>query len=230
MSSTSSTTPSSLRRAALLALLATGCATSVPAGSAAAPEGERPAAPVPVAPPAPPPAPVLNLEYGNLSTKATFQVDLSGTDVHVELVGRRAPADTGRPAAAGATGSASRGVTENVTRTEEAVTGRARLLADSALRGAGQNADSTTARVVAAIRKAQEYFYQGRYSEASDAARRAISIRPTAEAHALAGSISWVRKEREDARLHWLRARELDPAFPGIASVLDSLLPAESAR
>lgn len=107
---------------------------------------------------------------------------------------------------------------------------RARMLADSALRGGNLATDSTTAKVVAAIRKAQECFYQGRYAEASDLARMAISIRPTAEAHALAGSISWVRKEREDARLHWLRSRELDPSFPGLKSVLDSLPTPESRR
>lgn len=100
---------------------------------------------------------------------------------------------------------------------------RARMLADSAVRDGRESADSTTAKVVAAIRKAQECFYQGRYAEASDLARLAIAIRPTAEAHALAGSISWVRKDREDARLHWLRARELDPNFPGLKAVLDSL-------
>lgn len=222
MSSTSSTTPSRIRKAAGLAVLLSGCAAFVPAERApAAPEVVRTVA-EPAAPSAP--APVLTLEYGNRSTKATFQVDLSGSDVHVELSGRALRADSTR------TTPAARMVTESVVRSEDVMMPRARMLADSALRGGNLAADSTTAKVVAAIRKAQECFYQGRYAEASDLARMAISIRPTAEAHALAGSISWVRKEREDARLHWLRARELDPSFPGIKAVLDSLPTPESRR
>ncbi len=222
MNSTSCTTPSRLALATGLACLLCGCAASVPAQRAI----DQPQIARPVVEPAAAaaPAPVLTLEYGNRSTKATFQVDLSGSDVHVELSGRALRTDSVR------TAPVARAVTETVAKVEDPVLPRARMLADSALRQNGAASDSTTAKVVAAIRKAQECFYQGRYAEASDLARAAISIRPTAEAHALAGSISWVRKEREDARLHWLRARDLDPTFPGLASVLDSLPAVEIRR
>lgn len=222
MSSIFCITPSKVRQTAVLACVLTGCASTVPVDKpVAALEPSRPATETAST------STMLSIEYGNRSTRATFQVDLSSADVQVELSGRTLRTDTVRSAMPQV---APRVVTESVVRSEDAMLPRARLLADSAVRGESATTDSTTAKVVAAIRKAQEFFYQARYAEASDMARKAIAIRPTAEAHALAGSISWVRKEREEARLHWLRARELDPAFPGLSAVLDSLVSVESRR
>jgi hypothetical protein len=47
-----------------------------------------------------------------------------------------------------------------------------------------------------------------------------LALRPTPEAHALAGSIAWVGGDRDRARAQWKAALALDPVHPGVAEAL----------
>jgi hypothetical protein len=165
---------------------------------------------------------LLTLEYGNRSSKASVQIDLSGTDVQLDMSGSRVPKDTtARAAAKPAKVAASDAPTDPATSDDEG-TKKAKRLVESTRVQSGDGSDTALRKVVQYIRKSQEMFYAGRYAEADDNARRANELKPTAEGLALAGSISWVRKDRANARRNWLAARDLDPDFPGLAGVLDS--------
>lgn len=166
---------------------------------------------------------ILTLEYGNRSSRASVQIDLSGTDVQLDMSGSREGRDTAIRARPGATDP--RHPWQAVPPPEDEGTLKARRIVDSTRIKSGDIPDSTLRKVVQHIRRSQEMFYAGRYPEAEDNARRANELKPTAEGLALAGSISWVRKDRENARRNWLAARELDPGFPGLAGVLDSAAP-----
>lgn len=185
-----------------------------------------PVAPAPVPPsvsePSPEKATLLTLEYGNRSSKASVQIDLSSTDVQLDMSGSRPPKDTAAKSAGSASAEPARAAAPVV---DDEGTRLARRLVESTRVQPGEGSDSTVRKVVQHIRKSQELFYAGRYAEAEDNARRANELKPTAEGLALAGSISWVRKDRASARRHWLAARELDPDFPGLAGVLDSAAP-----
>jgi hypothetical protein len=191
-------------------------------------------------------APVLGLEYGNRSTRATLQLDMGSEDIQVEMTGSPARRDTSRTepraqvvqVAAPTAPVPPPAAAPQPPVCEDSLLARARRLVDSAVRAATKPQvrdssardsgsarpsvpDSVTRQVVAEIRKAQESFYKGRYQESAEHAERSIAIHSTAEGHALAGSICWVRKDRECARRHWLQARALDPDFPGLSAMLD---------
>jgi hypothetical protein len=172
---------------------------------------------------------ILTLEYGNRSSKASVQIDLSGTDVQLDMSGSRLPKDSTPRAPSKATKTASSDVDASPATADDEGTRKARRLVDSTRVQAGDGSDSALRKVVQYIRKSQEMFYAGRYAEADDNARRANELKPTAEGLALAGSISWVRKDRETARRDWLAARQLDPDFPGLAGVLDSAAPRQES-
>ena len=188
--------------------------------------------------PDPPPAvpesksPVLGIEYGNKSTRATLQIDLGSQDVQVEMTGivRR---DSVRPAAA-PTPLPPQAVPQppappSPPSLPDSSSLRARRIVDSASVPRSSVPDSVTRRVVGAIRRAQEAFYKGRYQEADAEARRSVALWPTAEGWALLGSVAWVRGDKEDARRSWLRARDLDPDFPGLSAMLDPPTPRQEA-
>jgi len=164
-----------------------------------------------------PKRPTLGLEYGNRSTRATLEMDLGDEDIQVEMTGNRSARDTERTQAPRGS-SSSRAA-------DDSGAARARRIVDSASDrpSASSLPDSVTARVVAAIRLSQEAFYKGRYREAFDQARRSISIHATPEGCALAGSAAWVLKDMDSARRFWLQARALDPGYPGVSAMLDSL-------
>jgi hypothetical protein len=202
-------------------IVSPGCAVHPPPGA------QAPAPAVPLQTPPEKPT-LLTLEYGNRSSKASLQIDLSSTDVQLDMSGSRPPKDTAartaaKPAGSTATEPSPQPAAAAVA--EDEGTQRARRLVESTRVQPGEAPDSTVRKVVQLIRRSQEMFYAGRYAEAEDNARRANELKPTAEGLALAGSISWVRKDRQTARRHWQAARELDPDFPGLAEVLDSAAP-----
>ncbi len=175
--------------------------------------------------PTPPKPTLLTIEYGNHSANATLQLDLSSTDVQLEMSGMRQKRDSStRSALPGPARSTQPPSPTTSSTSTDSGTILARRLVDSTFHTLGdQETDSTLRQVVRHIRKAQEMFYAGRYAEAEDNARRANEVKPTAEGLAIAGSIAWVRKDRDNARRNWLKARELDPSFPGLSTVLDSV-------
>jgi len=190
---------------------------------------------------------ILTLEYGNRSAKASLQLDLTGTDVQIEMSGARTKNDTawrnapapaayapspsqpqnpsGQPVVVNVTSApgANQGRQQASPAPEDSGTLRVRRIVDSTVTiTTNKTPDSTLRKVVSHIRKSQELFYAGRYAEAEDKARRANELKPTAEGLALAGSIAWVRKDKDGAMRNWTQARELDPEFPGLAAMLDS--------
>ena len=83
----------------------------------------------------------------------------------------------------------------------------------------GSNED-VTSKVLAGIRKAQELFYQKRYPEALMMVRQSLDAQPTAEGHALAGSISYMMGKNGLARRHWEDALRLNPDMPAVENML----------
>lgn len=221
MRSTSSTSRSDFGRTggALGALLVCwGCATSAPPPLRA----EESFQPVPAAA-TETKAPVLGLEYGNLSTKATLQIDLGSEDVQVEMSGAPARRDSARTVSVSqAPQSAVPVAAPPPSPPSDPTAQKARRLVDSAVPRTVMP-DSVTRRVVGSIRKAQEAFYKGRYPEAAESARRSVALWPTPEGWALLGSIQWIRGDKDEARRSWLKARDLDPDIPGLAAMLESI-------
>lgn len=80
-----------------------------------------------------------------------------------------------------------------------------------------------TDKVLLGIRKAQEFFYQRRYPEALDMVRQSLNARPTAEGHALAGSIHYMMGATGLARRHWQQALRLNPDMPAVVNMLDKI-------
>jgi hypothetical protein len=187
-------------------------------------------APAPVAPRPEPKQPILGLEYGNRSTRATLQIDLGNEDIEVAMSGspsrhdatQTAPPQPPTPAAAAPVAKAP---AQPVAVPDDSGAAQARRIVDSAAARPARAAvpDSVTRRVVGDIRKAQEAFYKGRYQETYDLSLRSIAIHPTPEGCALAGSAAWVLKDKESARKYWLQARSLDPDFPGVSAMLESI-------
>ena len=220
MRSISSTTRSDRFRVptavACLWLLATlgGCATE----SVSTDHPPEAAPPAPAATRAEPKQPILGLEYGNKSTRATLQLDLGSEDIQVEMSGNPSRGEA-------SVTEASPKAPKTPPAPDDSGAVQARRIVDSASTRPSRAAvpDSVTRVVVGDIRKAQEAFYKGRYQESYDLALRSISVHATPEGCALAGSAAWVLKDKESARRYWLQARALDPDFPGVATMLESL-------
>ncbi len=82
------------------------------------------------------------------------------------------------------------------------------------------NNEDVTSKVLTGIRKAQELFYQKRYPEALAMVRQSLDAQPTAEGHALAGSISYMMGKSGLARRHWEDALRLNPDMPAVENML----------
>ncbi len=176
---------------------------------------------------APEPPTVLNVQYGNQAARASLQVDLQGSDVYVEMTGRAPRGDSSSAASmpmretnasedgrSSSHSSSSR--TDSVFRREET-----RSIVEAA--GRAEARDSVTARVVGAIRKAQEAFYQGNYADAQRLAQSSLEEHPTAEGYALSGSIAWVQKDYSMAGRQWRAALALNSEYPGVSAMLQKL-------
>lgn len=87
-------------------------------------------------------------------------------------------------------------------------------------RAEADNGD-VTAKVMSGIRRAQELFYRKRYPEALLAVRSSLEARPTAEGHALAGSIHYMKGEAGMARRQWMEALRLNPDMPAVVNMLE---------
>lgn len=164
--------------------------------------------PEPESVPEPPlPGSVVNLEFANGTSKASVVVDLASTDVHIEMRTRPkvdSPNGTKVPA----------------TRSEAAPAEPKALPGTAATPPSPVATDSVTRLVVAGIRRGQDLFLRGEHERARQETEATLALRPTAEAHALAGSIRWTTGDRTGARKAWQEALRLDPAQPGVADML----------
>jgi hypothetical protein len=165
-------------------------------------------APEPEAAPEPPvPGSVVNLEFVNGTSKASVVVDLASTDVHIEMRTKPKVDSSNGPKAPAA-------------RTETSPAEPKALPGTAATPPSPAATDSVTRLVVAGIRRGQDLFLRGEHERARQETEATLALRPTAEAHALAGSIRWVTGDRAGARRSWQEALRLDPAQPGVADML----------
>ncbi len=78
-------------------------------------------------------------------------------------------------------------------------------------------------RVLAEIRRAQEWFYQKKYPEALDMTKLSIQKQETAEAYALMGSILFMMGDKQGARESWIQSLRLNPDMPSVSAMLERL-------
>jgi Flp pilus assembly protein TadD len=174
------------------------------AGCAPAPMRAAPAAATAPEPPAP--GTLVTLEFANATAKASMQIDLASTDVQLDM--RTSPRK------------------DSVLRRGDNTALRASSLPGATPSTAATAAplpsptDSVTRAVVAGIRQAQGHLLRGDLAQARSAVETSLALRPTPEAHALAGSVAWVGGDRDRARAQWKAALALDPAHPGVAEAL----------
>jgi len=159
------------------------------------------------APTVAPAASVVNLQFANGSSKASLAIDLSNTDVQLDM--RTQPKKDSTQPGRGPSRDSSAARTSALPGTS----------ADSP-RVSKEATDSVTRAVVSGIRRGQDLFLKGDMAKAKSAVDATLAMRPTAEAYALAGSIAWVRGDKELARAHWQASLALDPAQPGVSDML----------
>lgn len=167
-------------------------------------------APEPESAPEPPvPGSVVNLEFVNGTSKASVVVDLASTDVHIEMRTKPKVDSSNASKAPAARSDAAPAPAEPKV-----------LPGTAATPPSPPATDSVTRLVVAGIRRGQDLFLRGEHDRARQETEATLALRPTAEAHALAGSIRWVTGDRAGARRSWQEAIRLDPTQPGVADML----------
>ena len=187
-----------------MAQVLTATVLAAMAAVAAKPVTEPESAPEP-----PLPSSLVNLEFTNGTSKASVVVDLASTDVHIEMRTRPKPDSGAQPKAPAARTDAAPAPSEPKP-----------LPGTAATPPSPPATDSVTRLVVAGIRRGQDLFLRGEHERARQETEATLALRPTAEAHALAGSIRWVTGDRAGARRSWQEALRLDPAQPGVADML----------
>lgn len=179
---------------AFLVLLAVTCAGAAKPAPVEAPESEAAN------------GSVVTLQFANGSSKASVSVDLSTTDVQLDMRTKARKDSAPAPVAPVPAAEAPRPASLPGTAATPAPTTAA--------------TDSVTRLVVAGIRRGQDLFLKGDLARAQTEIDATLALRPTAEARALAGSIAWVRGDKALARGHWQTALALDPSQPGVADML----------
>ena len=189
----------------------------------------------------------ISLHYSNKSTDANLGIDLSSTDVYLEMSGKAAQeqAEQLRGEQARQEKPAARKAAPKAAPQEESEDAPAAEEKPASAKGdkpqplAGlhkgpekkpepppeeeppQDFEDVTAKVLTGIRRAQELFYQHKYPEAMQAVKTSLDARPTAEGYALAGSIHFMQGQTGMARRQWMEALRLNPDMPAVANMLE---------
>jgi hypothetical protein len=181
----------------------------------------------------------INFVYSNKSTDARMDIDLGSTDVYLEMSGRPAKSidetghDRGSSEKPAAQANRSNPMAPSQASNEEPeLAGPAKesgakrfnkkpMAEDTEPVTENVNNEDVTAKVLAGIRRAQELFYQKRYTEALQMVRQSLDASPTAEGHALAGSICYMMSKNGLARRHWEEALRLNPDMPAVVNMLE---------
>lgn len=184
----------------------------------------------------------ISFHYTNKSTDANLTIDLGTTDLYLEMSG----APPKLPEAGPATGekpappprkayqppqeeqesqeqesernSMRRGSKAPASKKDKEPESKPEL---SLPEDGPENYEDVTQRVLTGIRKSQELFYQKRYPEALQAVKSSLDARPTAEGHALAGSIHYMMNQGGMARRQWSEALRLNPDMPSVVNMLE---------
>lgn len=242
MSSASCITRSSLGAALCAALLACGGtkapdpepqASAYPASAADAPDKR---------------AGTISFHYANGSTDANMVLDLGADDVYLDMTGKPAkveapPPRHREPERSAPSEDGASPLPDRIMPAPSPATAPPRPGPEGAApapapqRGpqskqdplppedenVGAYAPDVTDKVLSGIRKAQEFFYQKRYNEALDMVRSSLDARPTAEGHALAGSIHYMLGQPGLAKRHWQQALRLNPDMPAVVNMLEKI-------
>ena len=193
----------------------------------------------------------ITFHYSNKSTDADLSIDLGTTDVYLEMSGKAAQemTDAVKPSERGDAGDKRAPAQRKPAKAEpkeEAEEPGDQESAKSAMMTPQQsqrktatpkpdpmkpeppseeeervNYEDVTSKVLTGIRSAQELFYQKRYPEAMQAVRSSLDARPTAEGHALAGSIHYMQGQGGMARRQWMEALRLNPDMPAVVNMLE---------
>jgi hypothetical protein len=192
----------------------------------------------------------ITFHYSNKSTDANLSIDLGTTDVYLEMSGKAAQemAESVRPPQRGEAADKRSPVQRKPAKAEPREDAEETGEQDhpkSAMMTSPQsprkpapkpdpmkpeppseeedhgNYEDVTSKVLTGIRRAQELFYQKRYPEAMQAVRSSLDARPTAEGHALAGSIHYMQGQGGMARRQWMEALRLNPDMPAVVNMLE---------
>lgn len=193
----------------------------------------------------------ITFHYSNKSTDANLSIDLGTTDVYLEMSGKAAQemTDAVKPSEHGDAGDKRAPAQRKPAKAEpkeEAEEPGDQESSKSAMMTSPQtqrkpatpkpdpmkpeppseeedreNYEDVTSKVLTGIRSAQELFYQKRYPEAMQAVRSSLDARPTAEGHALAGSIHYMQGQGGMARRQWMEALRLNPDMPAVVNMLE---------
>lgn len=193
----------------------------------------------------------VTFRYSNKSTSADLHVDLGATDISLEMSGKPAE-EMKAPQGAALSRKRPEDPKPNPESEESAATDRPEepALDRKTAKGGPAKPDprakaakpetqpehlpedtgpeesanpDVTDKVLLGIRKAQEFFYQKRYPEALQMVRSSLDARPTAEGHALAGSIHYMMGATGLARRHWQQALRLNPDMPAVTNMLEKI-------
>ena len=172
----------------------------------------------------------INFRYSNQSTDARMDIDLGSTDVYLEMSGKPANADevaeehspkdkrSPNPESPKQSGKGQQPEEEKSGKPDQNAKPNPQDLPRDDDQGSNED---VTGKVLAGIRKAQELFYQKRYPEALQMVRQSLDAQPTAEGHALAGSICYMMSKNGLARRHWEEALRLNPDMPAVVNMLE---------
>mgnify|MGYP000968119074 CR=1 FL=1 len=168
-----------------------------------------------------PEAQVLTIRYSNQSTSIKMDVDPFDEDLYIDMRGGRHKV-TGQEALEPA-----KPIIIRDTIREEQKGSEPNKSQDKPQEGmkSPEKLDPAKAndKVLAQIRKAQEFFYKNQYEDALDAVNKSLQIQPTAEGYALMGSIYYMMAENEWAIHNWRNALDMNPDMVEIQKMLEKI-------
>ena len=164
----------------------------------------------------------LKFHFANKKSEAQMELDLNSTDVYLEMSGANAQDSLGNlnsksSEKKGETASKSSGEPPSKGTKEKAAGDKSE---PSPEEDPAANKEDITGKVLAGIRRAQELFYQKQYTQALEMVKQSLDAQPTAEGHALAGSIYYMLGQNKPARTQWQEALQLNPDMPAIVNML----------
>ena len=169
----------------------------------------------------------INFRYSNQSTDARMDIDLGSTDVYLEMSGKPANVDDevamehGPKDKRPSKPESPKKPGQDQQPDEDKPSQNAKPNLQDLPQDDQVSNEDVTGKVLAGIRKAQELFYQKRYPEALQIVRQSLDAQPTAEGHALAGSICYMMSKNGLARRHWEEALRLNPDMPAVVNMLE---------
>lgn len=196
---------------------------------------------------------LMEMEYGNQSSKMKLNLDVQSQDVYIRMSGRPLGSEAPqkilpwkKPTSLDSAWNAEQNAGPHANSQQSSPTVNINLapngqpansatpaqpIANNTQPNNSKNPtsilDSTkignTDKVVSQIRKAQEYFYKKHYAEARDMVEKSLLEQPTAEGWALLGSTRWMLGDSTGAGMAWTEAQKLNPDLPSLNTMLEKL-------